>query len=374
MKAYFLLISLSFCLISCKYINNSEPIELAANLKKDSTTQITLLFVGDVMQHKPQLNAAKTSLGYDYSLCFQHIQKEVRQADLAIANLETTLGGKPYSGYPMFSSPNELLLELINTGFNVIQIANNHILDRGAKGLKRTLFLLDSLNVYHTGAYTSNNDREEKTPLLIEKKGFKIAFLNYTYGTNGLTVDSPYIVNYIDTVIIKKDLQTAKLKKPDAIITLLHWGEEYQKNPNKEQKKLAHWLINNGVDYIIGSHPHVIQPIHVVTDSLIKQKKVIAYSLGNFISNMNKEGTDGGIMLKLILEKDSSVQLKSCEYNLVWTGKPIITKEKNFILYPTSKKEYKLNTESNQLRNKFLTNTSKRLTRYNQGCTEYLLE
>lgn len=374
MKAYFFLILLPFCLVSCKHKNSSKPTESITDLKTDSVSHITLLFVGDVMQHKPQVNAAKTQYDYDYSMCFQHIQKEVKQADLAIANLETTLGGKPYSGYPMFSSPDELLYELLNTGFNVIQTANNHILDRKAKGLHRTLSILDSLNVYHTGSYTSKSNREQKNPLYIEKKGFKIAFLSYTYGTNGLTVDSPYIVNYIDTAVIGKDIQKAKLQQPDVIISLLHWGEEYQKNPNKGQKKLAHWLIKNGVDHIIGSHPHVIQPIHVLTDTLKDQKNVIAYSIGNFISNMQREGTDGGMMLKLVLRKDSCVQLKSCEYNLVWTGRPIVTEEKNFILFPTSEKEFELNTKAHQSRTHFLTNTRKRLARYNQGSTEYILE
>ncbi len=374
MKAYFFLILLPFCLVSCKHKNSSKPTESITDLKTDSVSHITLLFVGDIMQHKPQVNAAKTQYGYDYSMCFQHIQKEVKQADLAIANLETTLGGKPYSGYPMFSSPDELLYELLNTGFNVIQTANNHILDRKAKGLHRTLSILDSLNVYHTGSYTSKSNREQRNPLYIEKKGFKIAFLNYTYGTNGLTVDSPYIVNYIDTAVIGKDIQKAKLQQPDVIISLLHWGEEYQKNPNKGQKKLAHWLIKNGVDHIIGSHPHVIQPIHVLTDTLKDQKNVIAYSLGNFISNMQREGTDGGMMLKLVLRKDSCVQLKSCEYNLVWTGRPIVTEEKNFILFPTSEKEFELNAKAHQSRTHFLTNTRKRLARYNQGSTEYILE
>ena len=374
MKTYILLIFLSFSIISCKYTNKSTPVEFTTDSREDSTTHITLLFVGDVMQHEPQFNAARAPSGYDYSTCFQHIEKEVKQADLAIANLETTLGGKPYSGYPLFSSPDELLFELLNCGFNIFQIANNHILDRGAKGLNRTLSILDSLNVDYTGVYASQRDREERNPLWIEKKGFKIAFLNYTYGTNGLTVDSPYIVNYIDRSVMEKDIQKAKCKNPDAIITLLHWGEEYQKKPNKEQKELAHWLINKGVNHIIGSHPHIIQPIHLFTDSLTSQKSTVAYSLGNFISNMQKEGTDGGMMLKLILEKDSCVQLKSCEYNLVWTGKPIITQEKNFIVFPASKKEFELNSKANHLRNHFLTNARKRLTLHNQGGTEYLLE
>lgn len=373
MKNTLCLILLLFFLFSCIQ-NKKSPTLNIQPVSNDTIAEITLLFVGDVMQHKPQVRAARTDSGYNYTECFQHVQKELNQADLAIANLETTLGGKPFKGYPLFSSPDELAFDLLNVGFNVFQLANNHILDRGRKGLKRTLHLLDSLQVYHTGAFSSEEDRAKRNPLLIEKKGFKLAFLNYTYGTNGLTVTSPHTINYIDKNVIEQDILIAKQYKPDAIIALLHWGEEYHQRPSKSQKELAKWLIHQGVDHIIGSHPHVIQPLEIHSDTLTKEKKTITYSLGNFISNMSRPHTDGGMMLKLVLAKDSTTYLKSYEYNLVWTGRPILTNEKNYIIYPTTHSEFELNKQSIELRSLFLTNTRNFLNKYNKGAVEYLIE
>lgn len=373
MKNTLCLTLLLFFLFSCNQ-NKKSPTLNTLPASNDTVAEITLLFVGDVMQHKPQVRAAKTETGYNYKECFQHIQKELNQADLAIANLETTLGGKPFKGYPLFSSPDELAFDLQKTGFNVFQLANNHILDRGKKGLNRTLHLLDSLQVYHTGAFSSEEDRMKRNPLFIEKKGFKLAFLNYTYGTNGLTITAPNIVNYIDKKVMEQDIHKAKQNNPDAIIALLHWGEEYHQRPSKSQKELAKWLIHQGVDHIIGSHPHVIQPLEIHSDTLTKEKKTIAYSLGNFISNMSRPHTDGGMMLKLVLAKDSTTYLKSYEYNLVWTGRPILTNEKNYIIYPTTHSEFELNKQSIELRSLFLTNTRNFLNKYNKGAVEYLIE
>lgn len=373
--SFLLLILVSASLYSCTFNSKSNKIQIEKTEElKDSVQEIKLLFVGDVMQHKTQLNYAKTDSGYNYSSYFKHIRKDIQNVDFSLINFETTLGGKPYSGYPLFSSPDELLLEVLDSGFNIILTANNHILDRGKKGLRRTLSLLDSLRVQHTGSFQSQEERENRNPLWVEKNGIKIAFLNYTYGTNGLTVDSPFIVNYIDKQIIEKDILKAYKNKPDALIMLIHWGEEYEMLPNKKQVELANWLFSKGVHHIIGSHPHVIQPIQMVTDSLSNQKKVVAYSLGNFISNMSRKGTDGGMMLKLTLQKDSITQLKSCEYNLVWTGRPIITGENNYILYPSSTKDYLLNNQANTLRNNFLNTTRKFLNDYNQGAREYLVQ
>lgn len=374
MKNTLCLTLLLFFLFSCNQNKKSLILNTLPASNDTTVAEITLLFVGDVMQHKPQVRAAKTETGYNYKECFQHIQKELNQADLAIANLETTLGGKPFKGYPLFSSPDELVFDLQKTGFNVFQLANNHILDRGKKGLNRTLHLLDSLQVYHTGAFSSEEDRMKRNPLFIEKKGFKLAFLNYTYGTNGLTITAPNIVNYIDKKVMEQDINKAKQNNPDAIIALLHWGEEYHQRPSKSQKELAEWLINQGVHHIIGSHPHVIQPLEIISDSQTKEKKTIAYSLGNFISNMSRTHTDGGMMLKLTLAKDSTTYLKSYEYNLIWTGRPIITNKQNYIVYPTTHSEFELNKQSSELRNLFLANTRNLLNKYNKGAIEYFIE
>ena len=284
-------------------------------------TPYASFFVGDLMQHQGQINAARTSTGYDYSTCFAYVKEEIKKADLSIANLEVTLGGKPYKGYPAFSAPDEFLTAIHDAGFNVLVTANNHSLDRGKSGLERTIQLIDSLKVPHAGTYINADEREKKYPLLLEKNGFRIALLNYTYGTNGIPVTSPNIVNYIDTAIIAKDIEESKAMKPDAIIACMHWGIEYQSLPDKEQKFLANWLIEKGVNHIIGSHPHVVQPIEVRTDSLTNDKHLIAYSLGNYISNMSARRTDGGLMVRMELVK--TALSASIIVIIVWYGQPV---------------------------------------------------
>ena len=154
--------------------------------------------------------------------------------------------------------------------------------------------------------------------------------------TNGIYVTSPNIVNYIDTAIIAKDIETSKVMKPDAIIACMHWGIEYQSLPDKEQKFLADWLIQKGVNHVIGSHPHVVQPIEVREDSVTNDKHLVVYSLGNYISNMSARHTDGGLMVKMELVKDSITRLNKCEYSLVWTARPTQSGKKNHQLLPVN--------------------------------------
>ena len=303
---------------------------------KVSADTLRLLFVGDLMQHQGQIDAARTSTGYDYSDYFSYVKDDIKSFDYSIANLEVTLGGKPYKGYPAFSAPDEYLTAIQDAGFNVLITANNHCLDRGKKGLERTIQLIDSLRIPHAGTYINPGERDKSYPLLLEKNGFRIALLNYTYGTNGLKVSSPNVVNYIDTVTIANDILDAKALHPDAIIACMHWGVEYQSLPNKDQKNLADWLLNKGVDHIIGSHPHVVQPIEVREDSITGKKHLIVYSLGNYISNMSARRTDGGLMVKMELVKDSTTRLSSCAYSLVFTARPIQSGKKSHQLLPVN--------------------------------------
>ncbi len=321
---FLMILLLSLSCTSRSQAKRDSIIDTLSDSLSDSifpTDTLRLLFVGDLMQHQGQINAARTSTGYDYSTCFAYVKEEIKKADLSIANLEVTLGGKPYKGYPAFSAPDEFLTAIHDAGFNVLVTANNHSLDRGKSGLERTIQLIDSLKVPHAGTYINADEREKKYPLLLEKNGFRIALLNYTYGTNGIPVTPPNIVNYIDTAIIAKDIEESKAMKPDAIIACMHWGIEYQSLPDKEQKFLADWLIEKGVNHIIGSHPHVVQPIEVRTDSLTNDKHLVVYSLGNYISNMSARRTDGGLMVRMELVKDSTVRLNNCDYSLVWTAR-----------------------------------------------------
>ncbi|WP_281644034.1 CapA family protein [Bacteroides zoogleoformans] len=357
--------------------------------------RITLLFVGDLMQHQAQIDAARTSEGkYDYSPCFHLVREQISQADLAIGNLEVTLAGKPYRGFPNFSAPDEFLQSIKDAGFDVLLTANNHCLDRGKKGLERTLLMLDSLHILHTGTYKDIAQRKEHYPLFIYKKGFRIAFLNYTYGTNGLKATPPNIVNYIDKESILKDIRSAKARQPDAIIACMHWGEEYHSLPNREQRELTDWLIQQGVTHIIGSHPHVIQPMELITKG--SRQHVVVYSLGNFISNMSAKNTDGGLIFTLQLEKwnlprpirpvffserytihpDSTpipfpdCRVSSCGYNLVWTARPKVPREKNYILYPAHCPTNSLSPEIRKHLEIFTKNARSLLRQHNVGIYE----
>ena len=337
--------------------------------------RITLLFVGDLMQHDAQIKAARTPEGYDYSDCFRHVKKEISKADIAIGNLEVTLGGKPYRGYPSFSAPDEFLYAVKDAGFDVLLTANNHCIDRGKRGLERTLSLLDSLQLPAVGTALHPQDRTERYPLLVEKNGFRIAFLAYTYGTNGLEPTSPNIVNYIDRQQIKEDILTARKMKPDAIIACMHWGIEYRPLPERQEKELAEWLITQGVDHVIGSHPHVVQPMEVKKDKNHPDRHLVVYSLGNFISNMSKENTDGGAMVKLILKKAGEItRMESCSYSFVWTSRPVLSGKKNFELRTASHTAKPIKDEELRLFNRFLSNTRKLYEKHTTGIKEYFPE
>ena len=185
--------------------------------------RIMLLFVGDLMQHDAQIKAARTPSGYDYSDCFKHVAPEIKQADMAIANLEVTLGGKPYRGYPSFSAPDEFLHAVKEAGFDVLLTANNHCLERGKRGLERTIHLLDSLQVPFLGTYQNPEERTHRYPLMIEKNGFRLAFLAYTYGTNELKPSDPNIVNYIEREQMKEDILAAR---SSILAWRIPWTEE----------------------------------------------------------------------------------------------------------------------------------------------------
>lgn len=308
---------------------------------------LTLLFVGDIMQHFPQITAAKQPNGsYDYADCFKYITKEIKSADLAIANLETTLGNNRFSGYPMFCAPKDLAKGLKDAGFNFILTANNHSLDRFSTGVQLTIETLDSLKLPHIGTYTSLESRNDNYPYYYDWGKERIAFYNYTYGTNGLKVSPPTIINLIDTIQIQEDFKQAKANGATINIVCIHWGDEYFNSPNSEQKRLGRWLLQHGATHVIGSHPHVIQPIEVVEDSITLERNVIAYSLGNFISNMSKPHTDGGLMLKLQIFNNHSFLTTEVSYTWVWVGRPNQTKEKNYILYPSSYSTDSLNNIS----------------------------
>ena len=280
-----------------------------ATISVKAQDTLSLIFAGDVMGHTPQIKAAQTGPNtYDYHACFEYIAPIVSSYDLAIANLELTLPGQPpYTGYPMFRSPNAVAEALYDAGFDLLVTANNHSADGRLLGLNGTLNCLDSLALMHTGTFRNANERASLYPLLFYRKGIKIAMLNYTYDLNGMPMPDPGVINLIDTVQIRDDLEAAASVQPDFTIVVMHWGLEYQTKESPDQRKQADFLLRNGADIVIGSHPHVVQPIKLETivDGTGKTKSgLVVYSMGNFISNQNKPETDGGIMFTMQLVKD----------------------------------------------------------------------
>ena len=298
--------------------------------------QIRLLFVGDLMQHQAQIDAAHCDDGsYDYTHCFSLVREHVSSADFAIGNLETTLGGKPYRGYPQFSTPDEYLYAIKDAGFDILATANNHSLDRRRHGLERTLSLIDSIGLLSVGTYRDRTDRINRYPLIIEKNGLRIALLCATYGTNGIASTEPNIVNNLNRKELAADIHAARTMNADAIIAIVHWGDEYIQQPNDEQRDLAHWLINQGVDHIIGSHPHVVQPIELIPHPDYPTQHAVVYSLGNYISNMSIAHGTVGLTVELTIEKiGPTTRLKQLDYQLVWTERSALSRTANFRIIP----------------------------------------
>lgn len=320
----------------------------------DSLVSLKLAFVGDIMGHTNQIRSAagdpqyfksKDQSVFDYELCFRYISPILAQADIAVGNLELTLSNKGrYTGYPMFRSPDALAVALKQASFDVLSTSNNHSNDGGKYGLLHTLEVLDSLGIAHTGTFRDTSERDSLYPLLIEKEvdgvTFRLAFLNYTYATNGVFAKSPTFVNWIDTALMSQDIEKAKALQPDIIIALMHWGHEYHLDEYHTQQAIAQFLGKKGVDVIIGGHPHVIQPIKMDTvwtvDSSQQREVLVAYSLGNFISNQYRPNTDLGLLFELELikhRKQNTLSLGKHNYVFTWRyvyGRDIDSLQKGF--------------------------------------------
>ncbi|MBR6068032.1 MAG: CapA family protein [Bacteroidales bacterium] len=367
---------------SCKQKQTSEtppPPETYTvaeeNPSQDTTYRISLLFAGDLMQHDSQFKMALQDDGtYDYSECFRYVKHEIESADIAIANFETTLAGPPYHGYPNFCAPDKYLVDCKTAGFDIMLTANNHTCDRRQQGLERTIRVMDSVGIQHLGTYLDTASFELNYPLLVEKNGFRIAMLNYTYAINGATVHAPNIVNHIDTAKISIDIEKAKSMEPDAIIAFMHWGVEYMLEPDISQKKLADWLFNKGVTHIIGGHPHVVEPIEIRTDSITGEKHLLAYSLGNFLSNSTRQNTYAEMTIRLDLEKDSTVRISNCDYSLYFVSNPPNNGRKQFRIYPVTVPDSLLNAFESY-RKHIVTDTIRAfLNETNKGIKERLVE
>jgi len=310
----FILTSL-LCLAGCPAGADAEieigaPVGLRADIPEAAAqppVRLLISSVGDVMVHQSQITAQydNASDTYDFHNNFKYVKKYIEGADLALCNLETTFGGKPYAGYPLFSAPDALAPALKDTGFDVVITANNHLLDRGVSGLKGTIEVLRANGLTPLGSRTSP---DEPQYVILDVKGVKIGILAYTYATasssGGLLVNGSAIsaaaeglVNYFryshlddDLAAIKGTADEARSAGADIIIVYYHWGEEYQLRSNERQRYIAGKTVADiGADMIFASHPHTPQEVGFITNSVTGRQVPVFFSMGNFISNQRTE-------------------------------------------------------------------------------------
>lgn len=287
-----ILFVITFC-TSCIVKKPINTIFTNSIIKVD-TKPVTIIFSGDLMQHMAQINSARKVDGtYCYDSVFVNITPFWKSADFAVVNLETTIGiNNKYSGYPRFAAPMEIIGSLKRSGVDVIALANNHTCDKGGKGISKTLETIRNENLIHIGV----ND----SVLFLYKYNKRIALFNCTYGLNGLPMPNGFSVNLLDTISMKKHIKIAKKQNATHIIAFIHWGDEYKIKQNANQESIAKWLKSQNVDIVIGSHPHVVQPVDTSSN--------VVYSLGNLVSNQRKRYTDGGISIKLTI--DDTIQME----------------------------------------------------------------
>ena len=296
----------------------------------NDSVSFTIAAIGDIMCHNTQyLDAYNKATGeYDFSYVFSDIIDYTKIPNLTIGNLETTFAGEDvgYSNYPTFNSPDNIATSLRNIGVDVLSTAGNHALDKGFSGLSRTIDVLDQNLIYHVG--TNKTQEDQNTILYQYVKGVKIAILSYTYGTNGIKIpsDKPYCVNLIDKDLIKSHIEKAKSEGADLIVCCMHWGVEYQETPSAEQKELADFLFQNGVDIVLGNHPHTLQPMEKRTITLedgSTKDGFIIYSLGNFMGDQSNVNTRSSIILKLSITKhgDGHISIDDVSYTPIYMYK-----------------------------------------------------
>lgn len=317
-----------------KVNENNTPKQVAEGKKEieeekipDDIT-INMTVTGDVLCHNTNFWDAydASTDSYDFSYVFEDIEKYFSSADIAVGTIETSFAGKEagYSNYPTFNSPEELATDLKELGYDVMAMATNHCLDKGYKGLVSTIEELDKAGIKHIGTYKSEEDSKEI--LIQDVKGIKMAFLNYTYGTNGIPIPAgkEYSVNLIDKDKIKADIEKAKKLNADVICVNMHWGEEYRQTATQEQEELADFLFQNGVDLILGSHTHVLEPMEKRTVTLAdgtKKDGFVIYSLGNFMSGQNANYTRQSVILDIQLTKkgkDNTISIDSVKYTPIY--------------------------------------------------------
>ena len=285
-----------------------------------ATETARLVFIGDIMAHAEQLEAAKRPGFWDFTPQFRRIKPLLKNA-FVVGNFETVMAGEKakYTGYPMFNTPDALAEALKDAGVGAVTLATNHILDRREAGAERTMSVLDEAGILYTGLRNGDAGYE---PLVAEHAGVDMAFLNYSYGSNmpASKVLSPDIrLNVISSGAVSEGLRAARAVSPDILIACFHWGNEYQFKPTASSKDTAELCLENGADIVIGTHPHVLQPIEIFKTG--GRTKLVAWSLGNFVSNQRTLPRERSAILAVDVEKTGeSTEIKRVSVAPVWVS------------------------------------------------------
>ncbi|PQD94485.1 capsular biosynthesis protein [Pradoshia eiseniae] len=276
-----------------------RPLALSSKTYKQT---ITIGAIGDILIHTRVYEDARTDDSYDFKRMLAPVKKMLEEPDFTIANQESLAGGSKLglSGYPAFNSPYEITDALVDAGIDLVTLANNHSLDKGEKGIQSSLAYYDKIGMPYVGMH--KDELDASTERILSIQGIKVGFLSYTYGTNGIQVPDgkDYLVNYLEDKKIISDLKSMR-DKADIILVNAHWGNEYERTPSEEQRRLAKLMAENGADVIIGHHPHVLQPIEWLKHD--NGETLVVYSLGNFLSGQVRDYKDIGGMVTVEIEK-----------------------------------------------------------------------
>lgn len=310
--------------------------------RADTFANLTISIVGDLMSHQSQINNAKVNDStYDYKPSFAVIKPYLSSADFTIGNLETTFAGpgQEYTGYPGFNTPDAFAEAIKYAGIDMVVTANNHSTDTRDKGLLRTLDVLDKYALAHTGTYRSQEDRDSVR--IYNLKGIKLAVLNYTYGVNGSLPSKDYMLNLIDTALIRRDIDTARAQGSDIVLVYYHYGQENVVEPTYAQKRQVKFAVEAGADIVIGAHSHVLSKMeYYKADSSAKvDTGFVAWGLGNFISNQYWRYTDAGVILDISIEKNKitdSVYITTASYMPTWVYRARSPLMKHHVVLPAA--------------------------------------
>lgn len=362
----FILILLGGTLILTNLNNNDNNIAklstttkttITTTTKKEESNELSMVMVGDCLIHRFVYTDANNNDGtYSFSKMFTEVEDLIKGHDLAYYNQESNIGGKALglSAYPRFNSPEEIGNDMVNLGFNLVSLANNHTMDKGEKGVINSVnFWKTKPGVYYTGQALSYEDRESNIKIL-EKNGIKYAFFAYTTVTNGLLPPSgkDYLTNIYSEEKVKQDLEKVK-GKVDLIIVSMHWGEEYTTYPNTSQKTIAKFLASEGVNLVIGNHAHSIQPVEMIDNTLV------FYALGNFIAAQDTKDKQTGAIAYVNIKKDENgnISFSDIKADLIYT---YFSGSRNFKVYPYTK-----------LNNSLLNNYQTYYNKYKSVLTRY---